>query len=311
MNTAPATRSSLATLLIASAFVLISIVTTARLQADTIGYWRFEGNSTTWLNDSSGNNLTLSTNGANGAPTHYTLPANGSGSAIPKNINGLNNASAAKGGQSNDSFNKQIFSADISTKSTGLSSELTFEAFIHYSYSPANTGASILAGQGIGAADNSGWAVSIANANNARGAGNLLFQYNRVGGAWGSNLTTLESKLYLETGNSYYIAITVDFADTTSTGVTVYLQNLGAAGSKLQIANLDHTGGLVATSGTLTIGDSIAGGSPLFGIIDEVRLSDSRLAKSQLLISTIPEPKTAALIAGLAIVFIALVHRRR
>jgi hypothetical protein len=83
-------------------------------------------------------------------------------------------------------------------------------------------------------------------------------------------------------------------ADTTATGITFYQKNL-TLGTALRSNGQTHTGTTLHDStGPFTIGDSASATAQFYGLIDEVRYSDTPLSVSELLISA-PEPSTLAL----------------
>ncbi|MDR1284031.1 MAG: LamG domain-containing protein [Opitutaceae bacterium] len=291
----------------AAAATLISPV----LHADTIGYWRFEGDATAWLTDSSGNNITLYQLGTTALPNRLALPQTGGGAAFPRHLASQNNTSAIQGNGDTLSFNHRQLGADISGHDDDLTSAFSFEAFVNLSWSHASDSA-VIAGQGVSLSSGASWALAVTGVNSTRGARNVLFQINTGGGAWATGLQTLQSNLYLEPGKDYYIAVTADFTDTAKTGITIYLKDLSTPGATMQTASLAHTGSIASTSAVLSIGAAQGGGSPWYGAIDEVRLSDAKLTEPQLLINQVqvPEPSASAFIsAALALALFILLRR--
>ncbi|RRJ97313.1 LamG domain-containing protein [Opitutaceae bacterium TAV4] len=310
-------RASLLAILPCIALLAAATLTSPALHAETIGYWRFEGDATTWLKDSSGHNLNLSPftrsgqTDPNPLPARYTLPASGAGANFPRLIAENANVSAMQGTGANLSFNHRQLGVDISAHDDNLTSAFSFEAFVNLS-SSHTTDSAVLAGQGVSLSSGASWALAITGSGSARGARNILFQINTGGGSWGTSLQTLQSNLYLDLGKDYYIAVTADFTDTTSAGITIYLKDLSTPGAILQRASLTHTGSIASTAAALSIGAAEGGGSPWYGTIDEVRLSDVKLAESQLLISQVqvPEPSASAFISAFVACALLIIMRR-
>jgi hypothetical protein len=295
--------------------ITTSVLVSLPLQAATVGYWRFE--EAGFLADSSGNGYTLIESGASGAPNPYTLPSSGVGSAFPRIIFGQANAQAVQGSGTSNTFQYRQLSTSINAPSTNLGNEMTVEAFFNQSFS-ANSSSAVIVGQGVnqtGVGATSSWGLVVTSENSQAGARNLIFQYSTSGGAWNDgNLKTIDTDIQIELNKDYYVAFALDFSDTSSSGVTVYLQNL-TDGTPLQTVSLTHTSSdaLATTADALTIGTgNIAGNPPFWGVLDEVRLSDIKLSYEDLIIAnSIPEPSTSAFIAGFALIFFLVLRKRK
>jgi len=310
----PITRSC-SPVALTSALVAFAALTPA-LHAATIGHWRFEQNAQ--LADSGPNNIGLfqfnhpSTGAQNALPAHYALPTSGTaaGAFFPKNVNGSVNAYAIQGAGTTASFNHRQLGADISAHDANLTASFSFEAFVNLSYT--NPGSiSVLAGQGVNSSTSGSWALAVTGEHATLGTRNIIFQIDPSAGWGGTGFQTLDSNLALNLNTDYYIAVTANFSDTTASGITIYLKNLSDPQAVLQVANLTHSGTIAATDEALSIGAAANGGTPWYGTIDEVRLSDAKLTTDQLLISSIPEPSSYALLAGGALGFFAMTSRRR
>ena len=288
----------------------LQIVVSASLEAATIGYWRFEENA--FLADSSGNGYALTTPGSFGSPAQYALPATGIGSNFPSSVGGHANGHAVQGAGANNTFQNRQLSTNIGAPGTNLDKELTIEAFFNLSYSSASS-SSVIASQGAGATSGASWGLTVTSGGSSVGGRNLVFQYNKTGGTWGTDLALIDTDIVIELDKDYYVAFTIDFADVTSAGVTVYLKNL-TDDTELQVLNLTHSSNfttMAKTSAPLTIGTGNDGTLPFYGVIDEVRLSDTKLGYNDLLIAAmIPEPSTYAFLAGAAATLL-VVRRRR
>lgn len=288
------------------------------VQAATVGYWRFEQDAL--LSDSGPNNIGLfqfnhpTTTEQNPLPTQVALPSTGAGSGFAGMINGIPNNHAIQGSGASLSFNHRQLGADISAHDANLTSAMSFEAFVNLSFSH-NSDSAVLAGQGVGnSLGGASWALAVTGAGSARGARNILFQIDPSGAWGGAGFQTLQSNLYLDLDKDYYIAVTADFTDTSTAGITIYLQDLSDPEATLQIANLAHSGTIASTSEPLAIGASYTGGSPWYGLIDEARISDVKLGEQDLLVSNmapIPEPSSYGLLVGGALGWFVAVRRRR
>jgi len=107
-----------------------------------------------------------------------------------------------------------------------------------------------------------------------------------------STLDTLNSGFTLLTGVDYYVAVSINPLDKTTSGVTFYMQNL-TAGGPLQVAHNTHVNTSIFTSpGNLKIG------SGWDGLLDEVRITNQVLAPSALLINQIGLPTPGGITAG-------------
>jgi len=292
----------------AALFCAVSLI--SAVQAATVGHWRFESGA--FLVDSGSNGFTLTTPATNGSPDPYALPATGAGSAFPGSIGGAPNTGAAIGIGTTASFFQREFRTFISSATANFANELSVEAFVNLANSSSSS-SSVIAGQGVAAADDASWGLVVTSGNSGLGARTLVFQFNRDGGAWGTSLLTVNSNFVLELNTDYYIGMTADFSDSSTAGLTFYVQNL-TAGTELEVINVAHNSSFTSMSvsdNPLTIGGSDFSNLPWYGVIDEVRLSDVKLGQGDLLISQIPEPSAFAAIAGVLTLGLACGRRRR
>lgn len=270
--------------------VLLCLGTFTPLNAAVTGYWRFESGAL--LEDSGPNNLDLATGGA-GVPTQVARPGTGNGSAYPATVDGNSNGSAASFGGSgrftvpdNALFTDNTFSAEafITTANTGTNTEAIVG---HWN------------GNTTGPIDQRSWLFTISGTNV------LTFLYSTTG----ANTVTVSSGLpALALNTDYYVGVTVDMADSSAAGITFYLQDLTNGGA-MQIASVAHTAATLFNSNQpLTIGATAQPSSTWNGLIDEVRISDTKLTGDQLLMP-VPEPSAIAL-AGLALGALGMRRRR-
>lgn len=278
------------------------------LQAATLGYWRFESGDVT--GDSSGNGRTLTLTGSTGsAPTSYALPSSGAGSAFSNPIpqTGAANGYAIQGTGTNKLMQKYYTTTDTAA----ALSAMTVESYVNLSDN-STTSMKVIASQGANASDGS-WAFGIAGYGSGQTAGNLLFQYRSLSGTWGSTgIDTINSGINLTVGHDYYVAAVANFTGvTTTSSITFYVQDL-TLGTALQTyvkTGLGY-GSLYDSTSTIALGADGVGNSGWTGTLDEMRISDSALSQSQLLI--VPEPASVGMaLMGLGMVWGAARRKRQ
>jgi len=174
-------------------------------------------------------------------------------------------------------------------------SSITAEAYIRPdSFGSGSTARGIVSHGG--STSTVAFALSITGTGSGLGARRLFVQTS----ANGSTLLNSVSPYALTADSNYYVAAVIQpgVAGSGADGsVTFYLQDL-TAGTPLQTATVAATGlsAFFDPAAGFRIGANLGSGSqsPFDGIIDEVRISDTALTQSQLLI---PEPATLGLIA--------------
>jgi hypothetical protein len=281
----------------ASRVLLCAVVVCASTQllpAAVIGYWRFEDTPGITA-DSSGNGRTLT---GTGSPVSYTLSGSGAGSTFPSVIP-QTEESNLKAAQFNGSNRYTTPDNAVWTNTT-----FSAEAFINGTDFDTNTSQKSIVGHWNSTGNNRSWLFSAGQAAGGSAPLSLLLS------SLGTDTVTLTSTLTMLPNIDYYVAVTVDMADTTTAGITFYLKDLTNNGP-LQTQGIAHTPTSLFNAATaLSIGATSQPSSPFNGIIDEVRLSNTKLTQGELLISAIPEPSTYAL-ALLSVVGIACWKRRR
>ncbi len=235
-------------------------------RAGAVAYWRFEGGS--FLADSAGSHSLTNHGSVTQVATPFSNPVPRTGAA---------NLDAA-------SFNgSNYFTADDNDAFT--SNRFTLEAF----FSPDSIGATsrVIAGHfGSGGdfEDQRSYALVMTNTGQLRAYispnGGSPAQYE------GPTLTA---------GKNYYAAMAVDVTDSGSSAITIYVQDLGT--SDLQVFNYAKSQSVSGpgsystvhnSTAPFTIGSTGQGGALWDGAIDEVRLSNVKLAQAELLISAPP-----------------------
>ncbi len=279
-------------------FLLIPALPLAMVSAEaaTQGYWRFE-DSPGFLLDSSVNGLTLSTAGT--APVQTAIPLTGNGSAFPTVIpqTGSANAKFADNGGANGHF----FVADPFTVTN-----FTLEAVLNREVQSTST--QYILSQWTGLGNQRSYAFGVSGSNGVGGgpANELFLLLSQAG----STTSVFGSGLILGLNTDYYAGVSFDLGNTAS-GIKFYSQNLTSGGA-LQTASVGHSLTALNDSTTLLrIGGFDANDTNRFnGLLDEVRISDSVLGTSDLLVTAVPEPNTtfAVLLGG---VVMLLVYRRR
>lgn len=256
-----------------------AVMATASLQAAVVGYWRFEG--VTFQDDSSGNNYHLTTNTAPNDAEQLALPASGNGSKYPTTIpvTSATNGSAAVF----DGDDRMAVAYNAAFKSTAM----TLEAFVT---TTATSGTQTVAGM-WNAGGNRVYLIGLST--------NVL-TYFINGGNVSSGLPALAAN------TDYYLGISVDLADDTTNALTFYQKNL-ATGQVWTSNVASPTTALTTGTASFAIGRTSANSSGFNGLIDEVRVSNTKLAADELLV-VIPEPSTALM--GGAAVLLGLRRKR-
>jgi hypothetical protein len=96
----------------------------------------------------------------------------------------------------------------------------------------------------------------------------------------------IPSGIHLELNTPYYVAASVDIAETSKAGVTFYVQNLAVANVPIQTANVPHqTVKDYRSDVAFAIGGRDGATTHYWdGLVGEVRLSSKRLGRDELLI---------------------------
>jgi mono/diheme cytochrome c family protein len=99
------------------------------------------------------------------------------------------------------------------------------------------------------------------------------------------------SGLHIDIGKPYFIAVSVNLADTSEKGITFYAKDLTNDDEPMQSVQIAHSvASGIANETPLVIGGTPTGTGNLFdGLIDDVRLSDTALRAEDLL-TTSPSP---------------------
>ncbi|MBI1370046.1 MAG: hypothetical protein GC162_15505 [Planctomycetes bacterium] len=290
------------TFIVASLFALPFMGGTPVIGA-TVGYWRFEGAATVtaganndFLDDYSGNGLALSTAGTP-TVTQYNLPGSGTGSKYPNPVPSGSQSNTKAATFPNGGY-LAVADAPILTVH-----DFTAEAFITKT---ANTsGTQYIASQWLVSGNQRSWSFGVAGTSDISGnpgsANDLFIGLSDAG----SDAGVVVSGIDIALNKDYYVAVSFDESNFAS-GVTFYIQNL-TDGGPLQVVTKSHTIASLFDSNTfLRIGTFNGSSSPWNGAIDEVRLSNTVLTASQLLI--VPTP--TALPAGLGLLGLFSLRRR-
>lgn len=243
-------------------FPLLALSLTA--EAATVGFWQF--NRGAFLEDSAGNSdLTL-----NGAVSQVNLPAAGRGAKFP----GTSPAADSAGGVGDR----------LLTTITPIAGSFSIEAYIHTDNADGLF-ADDIATSRTSSADFTqiAWAFEIRHDGFAATLSRELILI--VG--QGDVLDTARSGFQIDTGNDYYVASVFDLAGKST---SFYVKDLTNAGP-LMSNTASHNLTALNSNSTLVIGNaSDAADTGLDGLIDEVRLSNTALSSSELLINTVPLP---------------------
>ncbi|WFB36868.1 PEP-CTERM sorting domain-containing protein [Kiritimatiellota bacterium B12222] len=250
--------------------------------------WRFEDGS--YLTDSSGGGHTLT--GTTTPPTQVNpLPGSGNGSDFSNPIpqTGDGNTGLANYGSSQNGH--LYLSDDGWMDSIAANNTFTVEALVNRTTDKV--------------------AQYILSQYEYPGTGTRSFAFG-VGGSNlrmllsddGDTFTTFNSTLSLDKNVDYYVAASVDATDPTGS-ITFYLQDLTNGGT-LQSQQLSHSlSGIYNPSVNVRVGaNSTVTESRWTGLLDEVRISDTVLNSSELLVA-IPEPSTMILVLGAGFAILA------
>ncbi|HVJ46750.1 MAG TPA: LamG-like jellyroll fold domain-containing protein [Luteolibacter sp.] len=243
--------------------------------ASTIGYWRFE-NASSLGEDSGPNGLTL-TNANSVASIATPFPA-----IIPGTSQGNTLA-----GQFTSGSSRYLWTDD---KELFEFSDFTVEAYIKpASFGSGSAARTIVSQLNTGTGASIAWQFGVTGTSSSLGATRPFIQMSGNG----TDLVSYSpgAAFTLEAGKLYYVAATVRF---TGTGIETkfYLKNLTDASATFQSGNGTFSGSTAVptaifnSTARFAIGASYASGvsSRHFdGVIDEVRLSNSALAVSELL----------------------------
>jgi hypothetical protein len=243
-----------------------SILACASIQAAVVGYWKFEGES--FLNDSSGNNYHLTNNAT---AVQLDLPATGNGSEFASAISGNTNAMQFDG---NDRM-AVAYNAAFKT------STMTLEALVS---TTATSGAQNIVGMWGSVAADRIYLLAL--------TGNNILTYYYNGNNLQSGLPGLVPN------NDYYVGISIDLTDATGNALTFYQKNLNT-GETWTSSVARPTTALAGGNASISIGATSAPAAYFKGLIDEVRISNTKLGPEGLLVQ-IPEP-SAALLGSLAV----------
>ncbi len=276
-------------------FCLASLVGTGSLlPAATLGYYRFEDGAFLDNSEGAGSSLTV---GGTPAQVELTDPPD-RGSAFPKTI--------PQTGATNE-YTASIFGEDrfgeVTNGSLQVTSDFTTEAFINMA--TTTSGTQYIASDWEYGIDERGFALGVAGSSGVSGgsAGALFVLLSDAG----NDSIVYQTGITIAEDVDYYVGVSFDESDTTN-GITFYAQDLTNNGALLS-ASLGHTvSSLHDASALFRIGSMNGNTSPFQGFIDEVRVSDTVLSESELLV--IPEPSTWALITGAFGLLYLLRHRR-
>jgi hypothetical protein len=296
-----------------TALALLASVAAGSASAQTVAYWRFEGDSTARLTDSSGNGRTLNTvTGHSNSTTQvisYALPETGPGSKFfdPVPQTGATNTQAFQKAVSGS--NGGYFQAADHASFT--SNTLTLEAMVHFT--TRTTSLAFIAGHFDGGSNQRSYALVGSGTGVNPENNKLAFIVSSTGNNTG--VTTYYSNFTITTGIDYYFGVAMDLTGATAAerSLTFYFQDLTNGGTlQSQTISGITQSAINDSAASFAIGAQGAGGSHAAwtGLIDEVRLSNVALGSNQLLVA-IPEASSFAAFAGLGVLGLAATRRRR
>jgi hypothetical protein len=254
--------------------------------AAVMGYWRFEEGA--FLQDSSGNGLSLTQ--IDTAPVNTAIPATGAGSsfspAIPSTGASNGHFAALDGG---GNFSRS------DSPALSVSTQLTAE--FYFNVTTISGDAEMIVSQFRAIDGQRSWFVGV-QSNQIR-FGSSADGINNI-----NQNSAFPTVSRVQTGIDYYGAVVYD-AGT----VTFYLKDLTNNGPLQTSVVTGFATSLNDTTSTLNIGSYSASNANFrfTGALDEIRLSNTALSQSELLIS-VPEPSMAGL---MMIGTMALLRRKR
>ena len=264
------------------AVVLAALLVGGAAGAGPTHHWRFE-NAPGFFADSIGS-ATLT---AVDVPTQASIPATGRGSEFDA-IAGNTQAADLDG---DDAF----------TVPLTITNDFTIEVLFHMDTDPNIFGFG-LAGFATGDPPNQvGWVLQTRQSSGT-GPDKL-----RLAVGFGSSLTSFDSGIELVPDKDYYAAVTFEM-DAAGSTANYLVHNL-TDGTPPETASVFRSSAVLGgmnTINTFNIGNDVSSAARLDGLIDEVRLSDSVLPESELLIAPVaPVPALGA--GGHSVLFLLLV----
>jgi hypothetical protein len=160
------------------------------------------------------------------------------------------------------------------------SGDMTIEAIVILDSLYEDAAVRVIASQWSGKPEQPGWSFGVTGAKSRQQPRNLILELSGDGGS-----EVVASDLRLELHKTHYVGASLRIAQTGEGGVTFYMQDLSDPEAPLRTAAVRHrvTGG-TRSKAAFTIGGQDGRKSHGWdGLIDEVRLSRSALAKEQLL----------------------------
>ncbi|MEX2607198.1 MAG: PEP-CTERM sorting domain-containing protein [Kiritimatiellia bacterium] len=280
-------------------FLLLSVamLTFTALQADVIGYWRFENDSTV------GEATTGPDLSATGTVTSNAIPGSGAGSdffdPVPQ-TSSANNRMA--------DFGARAGHLGVGTGTTGLNATtFTVEALFNAGAGDSSYNNYLVSSWDDGGNDRS-WAIGLGRSSGSPPSGVTNNELFLLWSGGGSSTNVIPTGLDITRGEDYYLGMSFDQSSTTW---TYHLKNLTLDSSLTTGTLAGSTLYDPGAAGLFQVGkiSSDTGGNNRWdGLIDEVRFSNEVLPSGQLLVA-IPEPGTLALL-GISLAALALTARR-
>jgi len=270
------------------------------VQAETIAYWRFEGDASTFASDSGPNSLgDLSVNTGGTAPVAVTLPSSGAGANFDNPVpltKAANLQTANCGTATSDGHFYQAYQSEFHV------TDFTLEAYVNRA-TDFTTRNQYIAGQWQDSSNGyRSWALGVARSSSPP-SGTEYKELFILLSSDGSVASTVGSDLLMDAGVDYFVAVTYDSAADT---ITFYVRNQETGVLQTSTAAIPFGAGssLYHSTGIFQVGSAVS--ADWTGLLDEVRYSNTALSEDQLLIA--PEPASmATVVLGLG----AILFRRR
>jgi mono/diheme cytochrome c family protein len=165
----------------------------------------------------------------------------------------------------------------------------TVEAFINvWSVYPSGAVRTIVS-KWDGEKGHPGWSLGVTGMGSRNKPQTLVLQLS--GDKPGVPAEAVFSGLHIDIGKPYFVAVSVDLANTAESGITFYIKDLTNDDEPMQSVQIAHTTtGGITNEAPLVFGGMASGEGNLFdGLVDDVRLSDAPLRAEELLFTS-PSP---------------------
>ena len=165
--------------------------------------------------------------------------------------------------------------------------DFTIEAFVHLRSTADDAQVRSIASHWDGVKGHAGWSVGVTGKKSRYKPGTLVLLLSGTGTPESEIAEPIFSGLSIEPGKPFFIAVATKLADTAESGVTFYVKDMTNDDEPMLVATAPHTTTAnIHSTAPLTIGGRSREAKHLWdGMIDDVRLSNTALAKDELLLT--------------------------